>query len=75
MWMILGGGEVDVGKGGGGSAPGYKHVCNKQVSYQSSRVLAILWISGVLQSDEALDDESLVRYLNADPTYVHRVST
>jgi len=30
---------------------------NKQVSYQSSWVLMILWTSGVLPSDEAIDDE------------------
>ena len=41
-----------------GAVPNYKYMCNKQVSYQSSGVLAILWTSWVLPSDKALDDKS-----------------
>ena len=45
--------------GGLGGMPDYKYmyVCSKRVSYQSSRVLAILWVSRVLSGDGALDDE------------------
>ena len=41
-----------------GAVPNYKYMCNIQVSYQSSGVLAILWTSWVLPSDKALDDKS-----------------
>ena len=40
-----------------GGMPDYKYVCSKRVSYQSSRVLAILWVSRVLSGDGAFGDE------------------
>ena len=57
-----------------GVVPNYKYMCNKQVSYQSSRVLAILWTSLALPSDRALDDKSstLFEWEPFPPTFTSR---